>query len=168
MCLFICGCVATINTSIPQHKMTGPEMAKTLTNESVALVLVVPSKNPIKYKDKVYTYCSGVFIKADVIMTANHCISGYAKMTDPKHQNDKDDSDDKEIKIPSDIRLSYVVQSETFSPGMHPKAIHYARLLYHNHEQDLALLRIMMIAHYQCMVLHPLQKQIQRLGNNYI
>ena len=135
------GCVATFNP-ITVQKPTGPELARLLKDEAVALVAIMPSKEPAKYKDKVYTYCTGVFIKADIILTANHCAEGFVKFTNKSKKDTEKDDDDKEIKVPDNMRLSYVVASEVYSPGMHPKRIHTAKLIYHNHAQDLALLQI--------------------------
>jgi len=142
MLAFLMGCVATFNP-ITTQKPTGPELARLLKDESVALVAVFPSKDPAKYKDKVYTYCTGVFIKTDIIISANHCVEGFVKFTTKKGtDNSVDKDDDKEIKVPDNLRISYVVISEVFSPGMHPKRIHTAKLIYHNHAEDLALLQV--------------------------
>lgn len=136
----LCGCIATIN-QVPEPKLTGPELAKQLIDETVALVLVAPSKDPAKYKDKVWVFCSGVYISNDVILTAAHCMNGYAHMTNGKKESEEEEK--KELAIPDHMRVPFIVASEVNAPGMYPKrAPHASEVIYDNARQDLALLRV--------------------------
>ena len=137
--VFLMGCVATFNPITPQ-KLTGPELAKQLTNETVALVFIVPSKNT-KWNDKVYVFCTGVYVSETTILSAAHCIQGYAHMASSKKETEAEEA--KMIEIPTHMRIPFSVPSEIVAPGRYPKTKpHMAEVIYSNSRQDLALLRV--------------------------
>lgn len=135
----LCGCVATIN-QVPKQQPSGPELAKQLANETVALVFIVPSKSP-KWNDKVYVFCTGVYVSETTILTAAHCVQGFAHMTNGKKETAEEEA--KVIELPAHMRIPFSVPSEIVSPGRYPKTKpHAAEVIYSNSRQDLALLRI--------------------------
>lgn len=70
---FTSGCSATFNQTSPQAALSGPQLADNIGQSTVALVSDAPGD------DDHGTFCSAVWVGHHTILTANHCLEGYAK-----------------------------------------------------------------------------------------
>lgn len=129
-CLFIfTGCVKS--NSVPP-KLNGVELAKMITDDTVALVWTNPAA-----PEKTRVFCSGVWISDSLILTADHCMIGVSKA-----MSGNDDDDDTDFKLPEHLHIDYVVRSEITNVAQNPTTTHGSQVVYANQEQDLAILKI--------------------------
>ena len=68
--IFSTGCCSTL----PTPKLDGPTLAKEISSETVALV------NDFSIDKSHSPFCTGVFVSKNTILTAAHCVKGYADM----------------------------------------------------------------------------------------
>ena len=105
-----------------------------LYSSTVALVFQYNTDDGEKY----HTYCSGVWIDKDLILTANHCMKGLAKM----EAEVKSDNPFEDPVIPSDLeglKVHYAVVQEANGVGNEPLGLHLATAERLSPDFDLAL-----------------------------
>lgn len=155
-------CGACCSTSF--SKPTGPQMAKSMDDMSVALVY----SNPDRHDGTTFPFCSGVWVSKDVILTAGHCVEGLANMIDEdknpsqtssleemikkmlqgddKGTNDDDSDDDDSAEeapptSPIGLSVSFIMPNEVTDLAKEPSAIHKSVSFAWYKHQDVALLR---------------------------
>lgn len=122
--LFTVCCAAPPIMKLPEAKPTPQELTKHIGQSTVALVLVDEmGARP---------YCTGVFIDANRILTANHCAE-----VEPASKADDFDPDPKVV----GAKVHYMVESEVDDPGKEPTGIHLGKVLAVDPDHDLALIQ---------------------------
>lgn len=86
-------------------------------------------------------YCTGVWVNADTVLTAAHCVEAAAKMNAPPKAGPESDDDEDTFIDPVGTPINYVVESETRGVGEEPSAVHLAKVIANDHDHDLALVR---------------------------
>jgi hypothetical protein len=108
-------------------------------NSTAGLVIKVNGLNRV--------YCTAVWVKEDVLLTANHCVSAAAKMNHKILEAEKgkkpvDDDDDEEDVDAIGEPISYVVESEVTGVSSEPSAVHLGKVVATDDSHDLALVRV--------------------------
>lgn len=137
----MCSCAATTG----QMEVKAPSQTiQHVIGTTVALVIYVPMT------DKTHTFCTGVWVADDRILTASHCVKGLYQMraTIQKqlHKSDSEDDDDTddEAVIPDskliDLPVHYTQQNAVIAPGAEPSAIYLGKSIAIDTKHDLALI----------------------------
>src|ERR1700690_4063080 len=90
--------------------------------ETVALNMAGPAGDP-------YTFCTAVWISANVLLTANHCVDAVGEA--------------KEILDTKGLEISYSLENEVAGFKETPNASHLSKVLATDSDHDLALLKVM-------------------------
>ena len=134
MCTLV-GCCVTPGSQTPRQHVT---MADQLRSDTVALV----------YRDAdndVDPFCAGVWISPDEVLTADHCVRAPIEAMFHVLSGTPE-----EVEIPRSLiepledgsKIKYVVASEDGGVGREPKALHEFTVVKHDHDHDLALLKV--------------------------
>ena len=99
-----------------------------LGNQTVAFVNIYPN-------GEVRPFCTGVWIKKDMILTASHCITSYVE-----HLNKVKEDDSPEIKNIG-AKMHYVFENEVAGVSLEPTAIHLAKSFAIDPTHDLGLVK---------------------------
>lgn len=83
----------------------------------------------------VHPYCTGVWVKEDTILTAQHCVAAVAKMIAG--------IEDDEVEVETvGVKIYYIVEREVDSFGDEPSAIHLGKVQAVDIDHDLALIKV--------------------------
>jgi hypothetical protein len=150
--IFSFGCVCLSTVSSP--KLSNRQLVAAVSSSTVAL---------ISRSDGKHTYCSGVWIARDIILTAEHCIEGEAKFLntaalekalkeaglDPEKETEEDIlialltmEKVPDIVVPQNLRIGFIVQSEATNINVRPSDMHYGVAYQLSKMWDLALIRV--------------------------
>jgi S1-C subfamily serine protease len=120
-------------------KVNGPELARMESSSTVSLIYPMFSNMP---------FCTGTFVSENgIILTANHCLEGLAERINKNFEPEENEGDAHDIisellpKVRAkDLKIPFVMEREMTGVGQLPAAIHYSRVMYLDHDTDLALL----------------------------
>lgn len=146
----LCGACCTTNTK----PLSGPELAKTTDDVTVALV----HSHPLRNEGVIYPYCTGVWVAQDTILTAAHCVQGLADAIDEENQEAKNGPEDplqsflkKLLGVKEDVEhttsvmgleVQFIMPKEVVNVGENPSAVHESKSFAYYKHHDLALLRV--------------------------
>jgi hypothetical protein len=94
-------------------------------------------------------YCGGIWIRNDLILTANHCAAGAAFIQKIQNMNPSEriqalasDKLEPDYRNTLETEMQYIVQSEMNGLEGKPKTLHKGRVVAISFEHDLALVKV--------------------------
>jgi len=150
--LLMVGCVSNA-VLIP---LTTERKVRQASDVTVALVFTPRVENP-----PTLPYCTGVWVSADVILTANHCIDGLARMINKEHEDDDTIPNVRAI----DVRPTYIMESEVTGIKEMPAAVHQSYVLALDKDDDLALLKVVNPESVKGHAIAPLASEAPGVGS---
>jgi len=155
----LAGCCVHTGLRHPESRQT---MIEKITHGTVALV--------VKDEDgDVFTFCTGVWVAKDKILTADHCARVPVEKLILSVATGFEDADvlENSVQLLEDgFNVSYVVDKDSNGVGRTPKEVYQAKIVKHDKEHDLALLQV---TNEKFMPMHPvipLARSTPAVGEN--
>lgn len=104
-----------------------------LNSSTVALVAT-------SSKGEVRSYCTGVWVSEDLIVTATHCVKGAQELALGAKASDDEDESYSNSDL-DDVKVHYIIEKEVDEVGTEPTGMHLSVAVLNDKDHDVSLLR---------------------------